>query len=389
MSERFHFGKNWQRFVDKGFSEDKVTRSKSALSTMLGISSLEGMSFLDIGCGSGLSSLAALRLGATTVVSLDYDEQSVIAAQKLHAYEGNPSNWNIFKGDVLDTQSLKNFSKFDIVYSWGVLHHTGDMARAIANSTIPLHQNGLLLLALYSHTAYQNGEVFGQPSPKEWLGIKHRYLKASDPIRRWMMIEYLWRRYFSTAHWDLRKLTHGAKELHARWKSYQESQRGMDFITDIHDWLGGWPMEFINEWDLQQQMYAEFNIELLRMETGRGNTQFLFRRIGASNAWDRILQQRTIHPLPGPYRQVAPLVWRAEVCSEVANDEGCWLSSPLRIRENQFQLPYAHTPYQALSRFGFGRYLHKADGVYFSTSDNTNPNENGRAYTYYVDIQQD
>jgi len=386
MKERFSFGQNWQRFLHKDFSEEKVARSCDGLCAMLGLTSLKGMSFLDIGCGSGLSSLAALRLGAERVVSFDYDEQSVDAARTLHAYAGAPSNWSISRGDALDQERLRTLDPFDIVYSWGVLHHTGDMNRAIANSTIPLRKDGLLLLALYSLTAYQNGVAFGQPSPEEWLGIKQRYYRAARPVQHWMMLQYLWRRYFSNAHWRPHALARGARELYTRWKDYQSGQRGMSFFTDIHDWLGGWPMEYVHESELQRRMETEFGMEILRMETGRGNTQFLFRNAGASNGWDALLASRTTSPLPGPYRQVDTLVWLASPPCVAPSDDHRWLCSRLRLREDTLQLPYAHAPYEALRRFGSGRYLHKNDGVYFSTTDNTDPNRNGRGYTFYLDV---
>jgi hypothetical protein len=68
MSERrFTFGRNWQNFIEKNFSEKRVDDAKQKLLDLLGLSTLAGLSFLDIGCGSGIHSLAALRAGAQAV----------------------------------------------------------------------------------------------------------------------------------------------------------------------------------------------------------------------------------------------------------------------------------------------------------------------------------
>jgi 2-polyprenyl-6-hydroxyphenyl methylase/3-demethylubiquinone-9 3-methyltransferase len=94
---------------------------------MLQIKQLDGKKFLDIGSGSGLSSLAAYRLGAK-VHSFDIDSQSVACTAELRRrYCTENTDWVVEQGSVLEATYLKTLSTFDIVYSWGVLHHTGAM----------------------------------------------------------------------------------------------------------------------------------------------------------------------------------------------------------------------------------------------------------------------
>lgn len=387
MQERFAFGKNWNAFLEKHFSEESVAASQQALCRFLGLPSLAGLTFLDVGCGSGLSSLAALRAGADSITSFDFDQDSVRAAQSLRDYAGSPKNWRIMRGDALDPAFMQSLGKYDIVYSWGVLHHTGDMRAAVANTVLPVSDNGLLFLALYSYTAYQNNQVFGQPSPEEWLGIKRSYLRRGPWRRRGMVLWYIWRRYFSQARGNPRKLAAAFAELCSRWRNYGSTSRGMDFVTDIHDWLGGWPMEFVHEAEFVRSMREHPGMELLRMDTGQGNTEFLFRPAGCSNYWDTRLTGRAVRPLLGPFEHVCGSLWRAALpeLSALADTDQSPMRSPLRLLEDGQWLCFAHCHLASLERFGLGRYRHRGESVLFSSSDNSNPNANGRRYSYFPD----
>src|SRR5262245_47233957 len=74
--DRFEFGKNWTRFLAV-LDDERIDEACKSLRRMLGVDTLARRSFLDIGCGSGLFSLAAMRLGAARVVSFDFDPHSV------------------------------------------------------------------------------------------------------------------------------------------------------------------------------------------------------------------------------------------------------------------------------------------------------------------------
>lgn len=141
QGNRFEFGKNWTAFL-KVLDEDRILTAEKSLQEMLGIESLNGKSFLDIGSGSGLFSLAARRLGAT-VYSFDYDPQSMACTQELkRRYFADDIHWIVEKKSVLDRKYLASLSQFDIVYSWGVLHHTGDMWQALENAAIRVKGGG-------------------------------------------------------------------------------------------------------------------------------------------------------------------------------------------------------------------------------------------------------
>jgi 2-polyprenyl-6-hydroxyphenyl methylase/3-demethylubiquinone-9 3-methyltransferase len=146
MSERYDFGKNWASFIDANFSVDRRNIAKQRLLDFLKRQDLKDLSFLDIGSGSGLHSMAAYDAGASRIHSFDYDEVSVQTTARLKAIVGEPSNWAVARGDVLNLDYLRDLGLWDIVYSWGVLHHTGAMWNAIDNAAGRVAPNGLFFI---------------------------------------------------------------------------------------------------------------------------------------------------------------------------------------------------------------------------------------------------
>ena len=133
---------------------NSVDDSREHLAGFMRMDSLKGLTFVDIGCGSGLHSLAAYQMGADRIFSFDYDPDSVGTTKKIHDYAGSPLNWTIEQGSVLDKSYMEKVPKSDIIYSWGVLHHTGDMWTAVRNAAIPMKPDGLFYIALYSSDNY-------------------------------------------------------------------------------------------------------------------------------------------------------------------------------------------------------------------------------------------
>ena len=117
--QRFEFGNNWYHFIQKNFGPERVRISKKHLLDFIERDDLKGLTFLDIGCGSGLHSVAALEAGAVSVRGFDYDANSVATSRYVQAQLGNPSNWTVEQGSVLDDTFVKNLGTYDLVYSWG------------------------------------------------------------------------------------------------------------------------------------------------------------------------------------------------------------------------------------------------------------------------------
>lgn len=260
---RFEFGRNWHDFIQKNFGEDRVEISKKHMLNFLGREILDGLDMIDIGCGSGLHSVAALEAGAKSVHGFDYDPNSVEATKFVQKQSGNLPNWTVEQGSVLDDAYMESLPQYDLVYSWGVLHHTGDVWHAVRNAAGRVKPGGLFYIALYS------ADVQVDPPPKFWLDVKRKYVSSGMYMRRYMELWYIWRFQIN------RKIIRIPKILLYAW-SYKQ-MRGMNFMTDIRDWLGGWPMEFVGDQETVD-FVEKMGFKLENMVTGEANTEFLFVR---------------------------------------------------------------------------------------------------------------
>lgn len=261
--KRFEFGSNWHNFVEKRFSQERVSTSRDHLLNFLGVDDLKGKTFLDIGCGSGLHSLAAWQSGATQIFSFDYDLNSVKSTELLKDHAGAPANWQLSHGSVLDPAFMASFEPVDIVYSWGVLHHTGDVWRAIENAATRVKPGGQFYIALYSADVHVN------PSAEFWLDLKLRYNASSIIGKRVIELWYIWRFNLRRRIWNLPKLMKHIRTYKA--------QRGMSFYTDVRDWVGGWPMQFCRDAEVTKRVEA-MGFKQAKIAAGQANTEFLFIR---------------------------------------------------------------------------------------------------------------
>ena len=222
---RFGFGDNWKRFA-ASVTEAEIAEAMRDLETLLGEAGLGGRSFLDIGSGSGLHSLAAHRLGASSVQSFDYDVDSVECTRAMHAREGEPGSWAVQQGSVLDPAFLGTLPECELIYSWGVLHHTGDMWQAISNAAALCKKpDSRLCIGIY------NRKLLLSPIARR---IKFAYVKSPAPIKKLILFTY----WVPTALWGLLRGRNPLRDI----REYG-SKRGMDYWRDLEDWVGGYPFE--------------------------------------------------------------------------------------------------------------------------------------------------
>jgi 2-polyprenyl-6-hydroxyphenyl methylase/3-demethylubiquinone-9 3-methyltransferase len=265
--QRFEFGDNWANFLSV-LDDDRISAAERGLQRMLETERLDGLSFLDIGSGSGLSSLAAKRLGAR-VHSFDYDPQSVACTSELRRrYFSSTTDWIVERGSALDGDYLRALGSFDIVYSWGVLHHTGSMWRALENAIIPVAPAGKLFIAIYNDTGSQS---------RRWEWIKRTYNGLPAPVRKPFAVAVT---IPAEAKAAVSATLRGRPGDYLRsWTNYRR-RRGMNKWHDIIDWVGGYPYEFATP-DQVFDFYRARGFTLAKMKcggVGLGCNEFVFDR---------------------------------------------------------------------------------------------------------------
>lgn len=252
---RFEFGRNWKKFL-RLLNPERIAEAEQSLQKLLGAVDLDGTTFLDIGAGSGLFSLAAKRLGAN-VYSFDADEDCVECVRHLKQRYQPQGEWSIQQASVLDRDFIDGLGCYDAVYAWGVLHHTGRMWQALGNAGIPVAAGGRLVVAIYNDQGWVS---------KYWRVVKALYNKSN--VIKWGLIA-AYTPYFVMLRYVVRRLT-GKGKL----------ERGMSLWHDMLDWLGGYPFEVATPEEIVA-FFVKRDFSLIGIRTcgGRsGCNEFVFRK---------------------------------------------------------------------------------------------------------------
>lgn len=267
--ERFEFGKNWSAFLSV-LDDERIAKAEESLKEMLECDDLTDKTFLDIGSGSGLFSLAARRLGAK-VHSFDFDSNSCACTKELRRrYFANDEDWTIEQGSALDPEYVESLGKFDIVYSWGVLHHTGKMWEALANAAIPVADCGRLFIAIYNDTGSQ---------AKRWHWIKKTYCRMPRLLKTPFAIAAILPDETRSLAKSVITLKPGT--YIRSWTQYKNG-RGMNRWYDIIDWVGGYPYEVATV-DQIFEFYKARGFSLAKVKSGGvglGCNEFVFEKNG-------------------------------------------------------------------------------------------------------------
>lgn len=227
VNTHFGFGDNWADYA-RHLDQTRIAQAVADLTRLLPPDQIKGKTFLDIGCGSGLHSLAALKMGASSVTAVDFDPNSVATTRAvLEKYTDAPESFSVQQVNILapgESSTPLQKKSYDVVYSWGVLHHTGDQWTAIANAASMVKSGGTFIIAIYKKT----------PLCGFWRIEKKIY--TALPVWLRPVIDYPFALLLL-----LRRAVGGENPV-TYVRNYHQA-RGMRFMNDIKDWLGGYPYE--------------------------------------------------------------------------------------------------------------------------------------------------
>lgn len=279
--KKFAFGANWKQFVNNALTEERLHEAKQSLLAYLPHKDYTGL-FIDIGCGSGIFSLAALALGCNRSVSFDADSESLEAAcmvrERFRNFTPASAKWDIMHGDILNPHDVVSFAgQGDIVYSWGVLHHTGDMYRALTNAARLVRPGGYFIIALYNRA----------PSSRLWLSVKRAYARVPSFLQTVMV----W--FFYGYAMVLFGISFLVNLFFRRTVHIPKQRRGMNHFYNMVDWVGGYPYEYASHQEIAA-FVAGLNFTLVQAPTllsssvshwwdrltfkNTGNNEFVFRK---------------------------------------------------------------------------------------------------------------
>lgn len=268
----FAFGRNWARFL-ASVNEDRIQVAQDSLRSLLRRDDLSGCRFLDAGSGSGLFSLAAHRLGAA-VTSFDVDPDSVASTQELKRRFGqDAAGWRVLYGSLLDQAFLDTLGEFEVVYCWGVAHHTGSMWTAIENLSSLVKTDGSLVLAIYNDQLYIS---------RAWGAVKRVYQRLPVFLRPLYVVaigfaSFAKRLVVTILACMLRLFTLRNPFVPLMNWARETQSRGMHGWYDL---VGGWPFEVARPEAVFRFMRDRgFMLQELTTSVGHGCNEFACTRL--------------------------------------------------------------------------------------------------------------
>ncbi|CAE8606483.1 unnamed protein product [Polarella glacialis] len=402
----FDFGANWHNYLDEILRDDDQLNTRLVITRnqlrhdfgLHGEHAFRGRSFLDIGCGSGIHSLAAYTLGAS-VFSIDALNGSVDSTVFLRGKMLVPpsrtestrssecqgeclsnQSWHIQQGSILEPYAWSKGERFDLVYAWGSLHHTGSTWHALKNTIQLVKPAGRLFLALYAHELYSDHD--------EWLKLKKQYVEASPRHKKMISYAFLYASLREKIEPALAEEMQNIPALNRTDYSHfhvvlrivealvnnHTLSRGMDLFTDAEDWIGGYPMEWVETVDICQLLHAKGRFVM------QGGPQLVNGMLtvlaGPKEDADASV------PMTGPFLEDGDGCYYRRMPEDLPSGR----ESQLRIFEDGACLgaPNGKTHEDALFCSKPGRYFHEKGFVMFTASDGSNPNTNGRSYSLWV-----
>ncbi|RMG29913.1 MAG: class I SAM-dependent methyltransferase [Methanobacteriota archaeon] len=262
---QFDFGKNWKEFSEKKLTSERIAQAETHFHELLSGVNLKEKRFLDVGFGQGLSLLLAHKAGAV-VSGIDVNPTCYDVVEKNKQEMGIDEPIDIRVGSILDDEIVKDLKKnmFDVVHSWGVLHHTGSMWVAIDNVCSLVRDGGFLIIAIYN-------KHWSSPL---WKMIKLIYCKSPSFVQKALI-------------WLFFPVIFFAKFL-VTGKNPLKMKRGMDFFYNVVDWVGGYPYEYASPEEIISYVSSK-GYRLVRISPScvpTGCNEYIFCRLSNSSLGD-------------------------------------------------------------------------------------------------------
>jgi 2-polyprenyl-6-hydroxyphenyl methylase/3-demethylubiquinone-9 3-methyltransferase len=229
----FDFGKNWKKYSDNALDSSRFEEAFTSLVQLAGEGEIAGKSFLDIGCGSGLFALSASKAGACRVTGIDVSLNSIETSLQNQQRFLPHSEINFQHKSIFD-QDIKELGKHQVVYSWGVLHHTGSMWNAFDVTMELVEDRGMLIVAIYN-------KHWSSPL---WKIIKRFYNISPKIVQKIMICIFC-------------GIIAIAKFLVTGKNPFARKKRGMTFYYDVIDWVGGYPYEYASKNEIVNYVEAK------------------------------------------------------------------------------------------------------------------------------------
>jgi 2-polyprenyl-6-hydroxyphenyl methylase/3-demethylubiquinone-9 3-methyltransferase len=173
-------------------------------------------------------------------------------------YYPSDTAWKVENGSLLDTEFVKSLGTFEIVYSWGVVHHTGAMWNALENVATLVASGGRLFISVYND---QGG------ASRRWAAVKRVYNGSPLPLR-WLFL-FVFGTFFQTRSVVARLLRFENPLPFKYWAEYKRN-RAMSVWRDLVDWVGGYPFEVAKPEDVFD-FFRERGFILSRLKTWGGD----------------------------------------------------------------------------------------------------------------------
>lgn len=262
QNKQFNFGENWENFSKNQLSSTKIQEAKKDFVKFFQNESIKNQTFIDIGFGQGMSLLIANTLGAITVGNdINPLSEKVLEFNKSYFSDIKEISIPIIIGSILKESTLNAIrqinEQYDIVHSWGVLHHTGEMWEAINNSSELVNKNGKFIIAIYN-------KHWSSPL---WHTIKKTYNYSPKFIKKLIISIF----YFIIL----------IAKFSVTFKNPFKKERGMSFYYDVIDWVGGYPYEYANKEEIQTYI-ENLGFQLIyynKAQVPTGCNEYVFKKL--------------------------------------------------------------------------------------------------------------